>query len=136
MGYVRLKICCVFAGYDLSPTISIQKCIYTNFRINLTPFYINFSRHEHHDRTFMGRDQELKILAFSLYTRSLSFFLYSPFKIDGYFAKSNFILFNKSILSKKTKFFVNFLDTRKIHHHFMKSSSDGKPRFYIFFAMH
>ena len=30
------------------------------------------------DKTFMGRDQELKWLAFSLYP--LSFFLYSPFK--------------------------------------------------------
>ena len=30
------------------------------------------------DKTFMGRDQELKLLAFSLYP--LSFFLYSPFK--------------------------------------------------------
>ncbi len=31
------------------------------------------------DKTFMGRDQELKWLAFSLYP--LSFFLYSPFKV-------------------------------------------------------
>ena len=30
------------------------------------------------DITFMGRDQELKLIAFSLY--HLSFFLYTPFK--------------------------------------------------------
>ena len=32
------------------------------------------------DRTFMGRDQELKCLGFSLYP--LSFFFYSPFKSE------------------------------------------------------
>ena len=31
------------------------------------------------DKTFMGHDQELKLLSFSLYP--LSFFLYSPFKL-------------------------------------------------------
>ena len=34
--------------YDLfNPTISIRNCIYMNFRINLTQFYINLSRQEH-----------------------------------------------------------------------------------------
>ena len=38
----------VLVEYDLfKPTISIQNCIYTNFRINLKQFYINFSRQEH-----------------------------------------------------------------------------------------
>ena len=31
----------------LKPTTYIQNCIYMNFRINLTQFYINFSRQEH-----------------------------------------------------------------------------------------
>jgi len=73
-------------------------CIYMNFRINLTQFYINLSRQflsdVPSDITFMGREQELKWIAFCLY---LSFFLYSPFKgtvnsdcndflfIEGYF---------------------------------------------------
>ena len=50
-----------------------------NFRVNLTQFFVNFSRQEHDDITFMGRDQELKGLAFRLYP--LSFFLYSPIKL-------------------------------------------------------
>ena len=32
---------------SLKSTISIQNCTYMNFRINLTQFYINFSRQEH-----------------------------------------------------------------------------------------
>ena len=57
MGLNRFQICCVFDDYDLfKPTTFIQKCIIIeffiqamnmNFRIILTQFYINFSRHEH-----------------------------------------------------------------------------------------
>ena len=48
LGYRRFQICCVFAEYDLlKPTIFIQNIIYIDFRINLTQFYINFSRQEH-----------------------------------------------------------------------------------------
>ena len=37
LGYLRFQIGCIFAEYDLiKPTISIQNCIYRNFRINLT----------------------------------------------------------------------------------------------------
>jgi len=39
---------CVFAEYDpFKPSILIQNFIYTEFRINLTQFYINFSRQGH-----------------------------------------------------------------------------------------
>ena len=38
----------IFVEYDLfNNTNFIQNCIHMNFRINLTPFYINFSRQEH-----------------------------------------------------------------------------------------
>ena len=48
MGYRRFQIGCVFAEYDpFKPTIFIQHFIYIDFRINLTHFYINFSRQEH-----------------------------------------------------------------------------------------
>ena len=40
---------------------------------------ISISRERNIRKTFMGRNQELKWLAFSIY--SLSFFLYSPFNI-------------------------------------------------------
>ena len=45
---------------------------------NFNTFLYQFLETGTSDKTFMGRDQELKWLAFSLY--SLSFFLYSPFK--------------------------------------------------------
>ena len=46
--YLRFQLGCEFAEYDLfKPTISIQNCIYMNFRINLIQFDINFSRQEH-----------------------------------------------------------------------------------------
>ena len=49
MGYNRFQIGCVFAEYDLfKPTTFIQNCIYMNFRIISTQFYIDFSRQEHH----------------------------------------------------------------------------------------
>ena len=49
-----------------------------------TQFYIKFSRQEHQIELFMGRDQLLKCLGFSLYP--LSFFLYSLFKLQrGHF---------------------------------------------------
>ena len=49
VGYNRFQIGCVYVEYDLfNTTISIQNCIYMNFRINLTQFYINFLRHEYH----------------------------------------------------------------------------------------
>ena len=38
----------LFTEYDLfKPTTFIQICIYINFRIYLTQFYISFSRHGH-----------------------------------------------------------------------------------------
>ena len=48
VGYNRFQIGYIFAEYDLfNSTTFIQNCIYTNFRINLTKFYIIFSRQEH-----------------------------------------------------------------------------------------
>ena len=68
------------AEYDLfKPTISIQNSIFLNFRVNLIQFFVNFSRQEHDDITFMGCDQELRWLAFSIYP--LSIFLYSPLRL-------------------------------------------------------
>ena len=51
---------CIFAEYDLfKSTISIQNCIYMNFRINLTQFScISISRDSNIDITFMGHDQD------------------------------------------------------------------------------
>ena len=45
----RFQIGCVFVEYDLYniSTTFIQNYIYMHFRINLTQFYINFSRQEH-----------------------------------------------------------------------------------------
>ena len=38
----------LIAEYDLfKPTTFLQNCIYINFCIDLTQFYINFSRQEH-----------------------------------------------------------------------------------------
>ena len=46
--YCRFQIGCVFVEYDLFNAKNfIQNCMYMNFRINLTQFYINFSRQEH-----------------------------------------------------------------------------------------
>ena len=48
MGNRRFQIGLVFVEYNLfNTTTCIQNCIYMNFRINLTQFYINFSRQEH-----------------------------------------------------------------------------------------
>ena len=48
MGYRRLEIGFVFVKYDLFYTTTfIHYCIYMNFRIHLTQFYINFWRQEH-----------------------------------------------------------------------------------------
>ena len=43
----RISVCItyVFAEYDL--TTFIQNCIYMNFRIILTQYYINFTKQEH-----------------------------------------------------------------------------------------
>ena len=47
VGYNCFQTGCVYVEYDLfNTTISIQSCIYMNFCINLTQFYINFSRQE------------------------------------------------------------------------------------------
>ena len=46
--YRRFQIGCVFVENDLfNTTTFIQNCLYMNFRINLTQFYINFSRQDH-----------------------------------------------------------------------------------------
>ena len=43
-----IKAMFFFVEYDLFYTTNvIQNCIYINFRINLTQFYINFSTQEH-----------------------------------------------------------------------------------------
>ena len=48
MGYRRFQIDFVFVEFDLfNATTFIQNCIFMNFRINLTQFYINFSKQEH-----------------------------------------------------------------------------------------
>ncbi len=47
-NYTKIQIGFVFVEYDLFiPTTSIQQYIFMNFRIDLTRFYINFSRQEH-----------------------------------------------------------------------------------------
>jgi len=47
-GISSFQIGCLFAEYDrFKPTTFIQNCIYINFRIDLTQFYISFSRQEH-----------------------------------------------------------------------------------------
>ena len=56
----------------LKTEISIKLCIYMNFRTVLFKFLETGTS----DLTFMGRDQELNWIAFSLYP--LSFFPYSP----------------------------------------------------------
>ena len=106
MGCNRFQIGFVFVECDqFNTTIFIQNCIYMNFRINLTQFYINFSRQEHQievlyiqnliftfwynfdtvlcqfletrtsDRCLIGIVQLLRFSGFSLYP--LSFFLYT-----------------------------------------------------------
>ena len=48
LRYRRFQIGCAFVEYDLFNTATfIQNCLYMNFRINLTQFYITFSRQEH-----------------------------------------------------------------------------------------
>ena len=46
LGYRCFQIGCIFTVCS-KPTIFIQNVIFINFRIHLTQFYINFSRHEH-----------------------------------------------------------------------------------------
>ena len=56
VGYRRFQIGCVFVEYDLFNTKTfLQNCTYMNFRfrINLTQFYINFSRQEQTDKSFI-----------------------------------------------------------------------------------
>ena len=45
-GYRRFQIGCVFVEYDLLIYNFYTKMLCMNFRINLTQFYINFSRQE------------------------------------------------------------------------------------------
>ena len=46
--YRCFQIGCVIVLYDLFKTTTfIQNCIYMNFRMKLTPFFIHFSRQEH-----------------------------------------------------------------------------------------
>ena len=47
VGCCRFQIGCVFVEYDLFNTTTYQNCICMNFCINITQFYINFSRQEH-----------------------------------------------------------------------------------------
>ena len=61
-------------AYDLFDTTTLIKLHIYEFCINLTQFYINFSRQEH----LIGIVQRLGFSGFSLYP--LSFLLYSPFK--------------------------------------------------------
>ena len=43
----RFQIGCAFVKYDMFNTTKfIQNCLYMNFRLNSTYFYINFSRHK------------------------------------------------------------------------------------------
>ena len=82
MGYHRFQIGCLLAEFDLfKPTTFIQNCIFDKV-VN------QFLEIGTSDITFMGRDQELKWLAFSPYP--LSFFLYSPFKFS--FTRVSFCL--------------------------------------------
>ena len=53
--------------------------------------------------TFMGRDRELKCLAFSLYP--LSFFLYSPFNIEDSAKMLALKLNEKKFNGRKITFF-------------------------------
>ena len=59
VGYLRFQIDCV--EYDLfKPTTSIQNCIYMNFRIILTQFYVHLQEHQ---MSYMYRST-LEILRF------------------------------------------------------------------------
>ena len=83
VGYRRFQIGCLFVENDLLDTTTfIQNCIYLNFRINLTQFYVNFSIQEHQidvlNVSFNAWDFQV-----SSYTPFL-FFLYSPFKYKTY----------------------------------------------------
>ena len=67
LSYVNIcfQIGCVFAEYDqFKPTISIQNCIFWNFCINVTQFYINFSRQEHQIYNFHGLRSRAKVISF------------------------------------------------------------------------
>ena len=78
MGYHRFQIGCVFVEYDLfNTTTFIQNCIYMNFRIKFTQFYINFLRRNFTYRWLICIVQCLRFSGFILYP--LSYFLYSPF---------------------------------------------------------
>ena len=78
-GISLFHIGCVIVVYHLFKTTTfIQNCIYMNFRIKLTPFFINFSRQEHQIGIGIGIVQLLRFSGFIIYP--LSFFLYSPFK--------------------------------------------------------
>jgi len=48
VGYNRFQIGLVFVEYDLfNTTTLIKNCIFMNFRIILTQFYVNIPRQEH-----------------------------------------------------------------------------------------
>ena len=66
-----------FWSRDLS--LRFSKFYIYEFSYNFNTVLYQFLETGTSDKTFMGRDQELKRLAFSLYP--LSFFLYCPFKL-------------------------------------------------------
>ena len=70
---IRFQIGYIFAEYDLlKPTISIRNCIY-EFSYKFYTVLYQFLETVTSDITFVGRDHELKWLAFSLYPFHFSF---------------------------------------------------------------
>ena len=65
----------------------------------------------------MGRDRELKCLAFSLYP--LSFFLYSPFNIEDSAKMLALKLNEKNLMAEKSRFFLVIL-LYGLHKNFFK----------------
>ena len=73
VGYRSFQIGFVFVEYDLlNTTTSIHSCIYMNFRINLTQFYINFLRQK--------RQIDVLYVSFNAWDSQVLF--YTPFQFS------------------------------------------------------
>ena len=87
-----------FWSRDLSLRFSKFYIYEFSYNFNFNTVLNQFLETGTSDKTFMGRDQELKILAFSLYP--LSFFLYCPFNILNTCAPDKYFLFKWSTVCK------------------------------------
>ena len=85
LRYFRAKFffvnfCAIFSGHVIC--LRFYQFYAYKFSYYFNTALYRFLETETSDKIFMGRDQELKWLAFSLYP--LSFFLYSPFKENNF----------------------------------------------------